>query len=68
MTVYRSLWDGLIPEAVKIRAQWRIPSDAALIQTSRGNKKAVPDSIAASDMPKELTINGVLYVRADSVM
>lgn len=69
-TVYRALADGLIPEAAKIGAQWRIPANAVLIAKSRHNDKnpSPPDSIASTDMPNTLLINGVIYLRADSVL
>lgn len=63
-TAYQAARAGQIPGAFKVRAHWRIPAD------SRATVK-LPTLKGISEewigMPKSLTINGVLYVRADTV-
>ena len=59
MTAWRAVHDGQIPGAAKVRGQWRVPADA---------HATVNLATADSDYaPVSLTINGVLYLRADVV-
>lgn len=64
MTVYRALKAGQIPGAIKVRAQWRIPADGrATVRLPTIN--GISEEWVG--MPRNLTINGVLFVRADTL-